>query len=211
MLKIIVAEKKELKVKNEVYIDRLKADLNSLGEKDNRSKTRRYELSHRQKILFKLLNEAIDRYSKMGFSIVFTSERNLECYSGIKDKKIAPFFFPLPVFSIVFKVPGFKGDHSLRGDSEYPPLLPEEVTRFRFTPQVNGNGGIDYRFEELIPGKSYLASGYLSWQNKSMLDDGEYWFFNVSPAEGLKNRRIDLECVEEWLARMFAHNAMTLT
>lgn len=212
VLKVIVAQNKEITVKKEAYIDRLKADLNSLTEKDNCSKTRRYELSHRQKILFKLLNDVIARYSNMGFSIVFTGERNLECYSAVKNEKLAPFFFPLPVFSIVFKVPAFKGDDSLREDSECPHLLlPTEVTRFRFTPQVNENGGIKYRFEEFIPGKRYKASGYVSWQSKSTLDDGEYWFFNVSPAEGLKNRPVDQECVEEWLARMFAHNAMTRT
>ncbi|HAV1871899.1 TPA: hypothetical protein JG951_003171 [Enterobacter hormaechei subsp. steigerwaltii] len=198
-------------MKKEAYIDRLKAGLNSLVEKDNRSKTRRNELSHRQKVLFKLLNEAIARYSNMGFSIVFTGVRNLECYSAVKNEKIAPFFFPLPVFSIVFKVPGFKGNDSLREDSECLHLLPEEVTRFRFTPEVNGNGGITYRFIELIPGKPYHASGDLSWQSKGMLDDGEYWFFSVNRAEGLQNRAVDLGCVEEWLARMLAHNAMTPT
>lgn len=195
-------------MKTDVKVGLLKERLTSLMDKDNRCERRRNELTHRQNILFKILSQVITRYSSLGFSIVFTGERNLLCHSPLKEEKADLFSFPVPTFSIVHKVPRFKNSAEQEPSSTLPVLLTEEVVRFRFSPNVNGNGGIDYRFEEFIPGVSYAATGYLSWQSKSMLDDGDYWHFNVSPSEGLQNRPVDLECVEEWLTRMYTRNAM---
>lgn len=173
-------------------------------------KDRRNELENRQKILFEILFKSIEPYSYLGFSIVFTGERDLECYTAEGNKKSHPFNFPLPVFSVVYKIPGFKQDTPLEGVREGGMALLEEVVRFRFTPEVNQNGAIDYEFKEFIPGVPYTASGYLSWQGKTMLDEREYWHFNVSPSEGLRHRAFDNACVEEWLSRMYVRNALTV-
>ncbi|EHE3815466.1 hypothetical protein JM707_000569 [Shigella sonnei] len=177
---------------------------------DNLCLPRRRELESRQKILFETLFKSTEPYRYLGFSIVFTGERDLECYAVEGKKKNHPFNFPLPVFSVVYKIRGFKPGTPPKGIREGGMALEEEVVRFRFTPYVNDNGAIDYKFEEFIPGKSYTASGYLSWQGKSMLDDGEYWHFNVSPSDGLQHRAFDHGCVEEWLTRMYVHNASTV-
>ncbi|EEQ0767264.1 hypothetical protein HC316_004415 [Salmonella enterica] len=177
---------------------------------DNLSQARKNELETRQRILFETLVKSIEPYRYLGFSIVFTGERNLECYTAEGNKKLHPFSFPLPVFSVVYKIPGFKVGTQPEGVRKGDIASEEEVVRFRFTPYVNGNGAIDYRFEELITGKTYTASGYLSWQGKTMLEDGEYWHFNVSPSDGLQHRAFDHGCVEQWLTRMYVQNASTL-
>ncbi|MCJ8646222.1 hypothetical protein MWG84_01245 [Escherichia coli] len=184
--------------------------LNVKCRDDNLCLARRSELESRQKNLFETLFKSIEPYRYLGFSIVFTGERDLECYTAEGKKKFHPFNFPLSVFSVVYKIPGFKQGTPPEDIRKGQMALEEEVVRFRFTPDVNENGAIDYRFEEFIPGVPYTASGYLSWQAKTMLEEGEYWHFNVSSSPGLQPRAFDNACVEEWLSRMYVRNALTI-
>ncbi|MHA1057137.1 hypothetical protein [Enterobacter mori] len=179
----------------------------SQAEKNIRCALRRNELLHRQSILFKLLNNAVGRYCSLGFSIVFTGERELMCFSGSGKPDTELFCFQLPVFSVVYRVSGFVRAPEQQISSAQSVILAEEVVRFRFTPEVSESGGVSYRFEEFIPGVSWTATGDLSWQGRNMLETEEHWHFNVSRSDGLKSRPLDTECVEAWLARMFVRNA----
>jgi hypothetical protein len=176
---------------------------------DNLCLARRSELESRQKNLFETLLKSIEPYRYLGFSIVFTGERDLECYTAEGNKKIHPFNFPLPVFSVVYKISGFKHGTPPEDVRKGQMALEEEVVRFRFTPDVNENGAIDYRFEEFNPGVPHTVSGYLSWQGKSLLNEGGYWYFNVSPSKGLQHQAFDNACVEALLTRMYERNALT--
>ncbi|MHA1053712.1 hypothetical protein [Enterobacter mori] len=190
-----------------VNVNRLKKHFTSLAEKNTRCELRRNELLHRQHVLFKLLNNAVGRYRSLGFSIVFTGERELMCFSGAGKSDTELFCFPLPVFSVVYRIAGFVREPEQQISSAQSVVLAEKVVRFRFTPEVSESGGVIYRFEEFIPGVPWTATGDLSWQGRNMFEKEEHWHFNVSNSEGLKSRPLDTECVEAWLARMLVRNA----
>ena len=193
-------------MKNEVPGDHQEEMLLSVIDNQKQKKQIVNELLYKQKALFKILNFAIKRYSGLGFSIVFTGNRDLVCYSFEDKEKVNPCSFQLPAFSIVHKVPGFRKSDT----SEIPLSLEEEVSRFRFTPKVTETGGISYLFQEQIVGANFPASGKLFWKRKDLLDDREYWFFNVDGhPKGLKDSPFDLKCMERLLLRMFTRNAIT--
>lgn len=189
-----------------VNISRLKKEFTCQTERNARCETRRNELIHRQNVLFKFLNNAVGRYRSLGFSIVFTGERELMCFPGA-EKHVSEQFFPLPVFSVVYRISVFVREPEQQISSAQSVILAEEVVRFRFTPEVSESGGVSYRFEEFIPGQTWTATGVLSWQGRNMIEKEEHWHFNVSHSEGLKSRPLNTDCVEEWLARIFILNA----
>lgn len=144
-------------------VSMMREELTTCNQQSVRCELRRNELQHRQNQLFKVLTEALKKYERMGFSIVFTGEHELLCSTPENDT----FLFPLSAFSIVRK---------------YLFLNRFEQTkqvRLHFKPTVNGNGAISYTFEKYDSEVTTIGCGELSWQAGSPGQNDGYWFINA--------------------------------
>ncbi|EDD5412133.1 hypothetical protein AAHN34_004492 [Salmonella enterica] len=163
-------------------VSMMRNELVTCNERSVRCELRRNELQHRQNQLFKVLTEALKKYERMGFIIVFTGEHELRCWTPEPEKDT--FLFPLPAFSIVRK------HHSLSRFEQ------TKQVRLSFKPTVNGNGAISYTFEKYDPDVTSYGCGELSWQAGTPGQNDGYWFINAGAHKLIMDSPLSLEGAE---------------